>query len=253
MTIDPPLHSNQPLQAPKGALLLIGDSHIGLTPGSETPISNWLERAREAEPKAIYLNGDVFHYLIAHPKFQTSAIDRVMDRFRETRDAGTAIHYVEGNRDFFLHGSFVENAVSDIATEYTIVAGNRKYLVIHGDMINERDWPYRFWRFASKNALSKFSLRFIPRGIARGFVDGVEQRLSKTNFKHKKELPMRLIVDYAKKRSREGYTDVVFGHFHEKVVVEAGSATVTILPPWYETGEAMVIDPVTGESSFAVI
>jgi hypothetical protein len=31
------------------------------------------------------------------------------------------------------------------------------------------------------------------------------------------------------------------------------SMTVTVLPPWYETGEAMVIDPATGEFEFAVI
>ena len=31
------------------------------------------------------------------------------------------------------------------------------------------------------------------------------------------------------------------------------SMTVTVLPPWYETGEAMVIDPETGEFEFVVI
>jgi hypothetical protein len=58
---------------------------------------------------------------------------------------------------------------------------------------------------------------------------------------------------YGKKRNADGYTDIVFGHFHQKVVMEVGGVTLTILPPGYETGEAMCIDPATGEFTFTAI
>ena len=235
-----------------GKIFVIGDSHIGLADGSEGPVNAWMDRLRALQPKALYLNGDLFHYLIAHDKFRTSSVDRVMAKFRELRDSGIAIHYVEGNRDFFLRGSFVEDVVTDIALEYAIPAGTKKYLIIHGDMINDRDWQYRFWRRASKNPVMKFGVRLVPRKMARNFVDSVERRLAGSNFKHKSRVPVELMQEYGKKRSREGFTDVVFGHFHNKLVLP-GRATVTVLPPWYETGEAMVIDPRTGESSFVVV
>ena len=235
-----------------GKIFVIGDSHIGLADGSEKPVNAWMDRLRTLQPKALYLNGDLFHYLIANDKFRTSSVDRVMAKFRELRDSGIAIHYVEGNRDFFLRGSFVEDVVTDIALEYAIPAGTKKYLIIHGDMINDRDWQYRFWRRASKNPVMKFGVRLVPRKMARNFVDSVERRLAGSNFKHKSRVPVELMQEYGKKRSREGFTDVVFGHFHNKLVLP-GSATVTVLPPWYETGEAMVIDPGTGESSFVVV
>jgi UDP-2,3-diacylglucosamine pyrophosphatase LpxH len=233
-----------------GQIVVIGDSHIGLSDGSEVPIVSWLERLEKLKPKALYLNGDLFHYLIAHPKFHTTSVGRVFDAFRAARDRGLAIHYVEGNRDFFLKGSFAEEAVTDVGMEYAVEAGGKRYLIVHGDMINDRDWPYRFWRHASKNPLSKFAINLIPRKTARKFVDSVEQRLAKSNFKHKSRIPTELMTDYATRRAAEGYTHVVFGHFHQKVVLP-GLATVAILPPWYETGEAMVIDPLTGEFSFA--
>ena len=235
-----------------GKIFVIGDSHIGLADGSEKPVNAWMDRLRTLQPKALYLNGDLFHYLIANDKFRTSSVDRVMAKFRELRDSGIAIHYVEGNRDFFLRGSFVEDVVTDIALEYAIPAGTKKYLIIHGDMINDRDWQYRFWRRASKNPVMKFGVRLVPRKMARNFVDSVERRLAGSNFKHKSRMPVELMQEYGKKRSREGFTDVVFGHFHNKLVLP-GRATVTVLPPWYETGEAMVIDPRTGESSFVVV
>ncbi|MEA2417118.1 MAG: UDP-2,3-diacylglucosamine hydrolase [Thermoanaerobaculia bacterium] len=235
---------------PAGQIFVIGDSHIGLSDGSEAPIVAWLDRLAALHPRALYLNGDLFHYMIADPKFYTSSVEKVFARFRELRDSGVAIHYVEGNRDFFLHGSFVEHGVTDIAMEYAVAAGEKNYLIIHGDMINDRDLPYRFWRFASKNAMSKFALKFIPKKVARNFVDSIEHRLSDSNFKHKSRLPIEQMQAFG--RSRGGFTHVVFGHFHEKLVLE-GSPTITVLPPWYETGEAMAIDPDSGEFRFVEI
>ncbi|HSP16974.1 MAG TPA: metallophosphoesterase [Thermoanaerobaculia bacterium] len=239
---------------PPGRIIVIGDSHIGLADGDEKPINGWLDRLAALRPKALYLNGDLFHYLIAHHKFFTAPVERVMKKFRELVESGIAIHYVEGNRDFFLEGSFVENAVTDIGVEYEIRAGDRKYLIVHGDMINDRDWPYRFWRRVSKNPVTRLGLELIPKRLARRFVDDVEKRLAKTNFKHKSRLPVELMEAYGRRRGAEGFTDVVFGHFHQKLVMPGnGRASIAILPPWYETGEAMEIDPTTGEFSFVVI
>ncbi len=235
-------------------IVVIGDSHIGLSEGSEKRIIEWIDRVEKLRPQALYLNGDLFHYLIAHPKFTTDSVVNTFARFRELRDGGVPIHYVEGNRDFFIKGSFVEDAVTDIALEFSVAAGPKKYLIVHGDMINDSDLPYRFWRRASKNPVSKFAINFIPKNTARKFVDGVESRLSRSNFKHKSRLPLELMAEYGRKRAREGFTDVVFGHFHEKTVLPTeGGATVTILPPWYETGEAMLISTETGESEFRAV
>src|SRR5260221_5621487 len=113
--------------------------------------------------------------------------------------------------------------------DYVTPAGTKRYLIVHGDMINDHDYPYRFWRFASKSAFSRFGLKFVPRLVARKFVDSVEQRLSRSNFKHKSRLPIEHMREYGEPRSREGITHVVFGHFHEKIVLDARS-TLPVLP-----------------------
>ncbi len=239
--------------ADPGLIYVIGDSHIGLAERGEERISAWIDRLAERNPKALYLNGDLFHYLIAHRKFVTPAVTRVMAKLRELRERGAGVHFVEGNRDFFLKGSFVEQSVTDVGMEYVIEAGPSRYLVIHGDLINDRDLPYRFWRFASKNALSRLGLELIPMKAARRFVDDVEKRLARSNFKHKSTLPIELMKGFARRRSAEGFTHIVFGHFHQKVSFDADATMVTILPPWYETGEAMAIHPVTGEHEWVVV
>ena len=235
-------------------IYVIGDSHIGLGDGAESRINAWLDRLAILKPQALYLNGDLFHYLIAHGNFRTPSVDKVMAKFRELRDRGTAIHYVEGNRDFFLKGSFVEDFVTDVAFEYSVSAGPRKYLILHGDRINDRDWPYRFFRLASKNPVTRVVVTMIiPKRVAHRFVSGAEKRMARTNFKHKTNLPLELMKAYGVKRSADGFTDVVFGHFHKKLVLPTSGATINILPAWYEAGEAMRIDPDSGQAEFVVI
>jgi UDP-2,3-diacylglucosamine hydrolase len=238
---------------PPGQIFVIGDLHIGLAEGDDRIICEWLDRLALHSPHALYMNGDVFHYLIAHRNFRTSSIDGVMEKLRQLRDSGIRIHYVEGNRDFFLKGSFVEQSVTDAETEYAVGAGTNRYLIVHGDMINDRDWPYRFWRRLSKNPVMRLSVGLIPKKIAKSFVDGVEAKLAKSNFKHKTRVPVELIAQYAARRGTGGgFTHAVLGHFHKKLMLP-GPVTAAVLPAWYESGEAMMIDPLTGSFEWVVI
>lgn len=237
----------------KGQIFVIGDSHIGLHDGDEVPIVSWLDRLAAHQPRALYLNGDVFHYFIGDPKFITPSVTKFLARLRELRDSGIAIYYVEGNRDFYIEQSIAKDCVTEIVTETSIAAGPKRYLVIHGDMINDRDLPYRFWRRVSKNPVMRFAVRLWPKRAARKFVDSVESRLARSNFKHKRRLPVELMEAYGRKRRSDGFDVVVFGHFHQKTVVPAGDATVVVLPAWYESGEAMMISPETGEYEFVSV
>ena len=234
-------------------IYVIGDSHIGLSDGDEKKINEWLDRLVARKPRSLYLNGDVFHYFIGDPKFITSSVIGFFRKLRELRDNGIEIHYVEGNRDFFLERSIASESVTSVTKEAIIQAGAKKFLIVHGDMVNDRDYPYRFWRVASKNPIMRLGVRLLPKNFARNFVDKAEAKMRMSNFKHKTRIPVELIEAYGRKRSREGIDQVVFGHFHHKLIVPAGDATVTILPAWFDGGEAMIIDPATGDTRFEAV
>lgn len=234
----------------KDSIVVIGDSHIGLGEGAEERIVAWLDRLLESEPRALYLNGDVFHYFIGNPKFHTQAVANFFGKLRQVKERGVEVYYIEGNRDFFVRGSCAEPAVTRVTSRESFYAGERRFYLTHGDMINDRDYPYRFWRRLSKNMITKFAVKLWPAGSARRFVDAVEKRLRNANFKHKRRLPTELMEAYGRKRSEEGFDVVVFGHFHHKLLLESNGTTVAVLPAWYESEEAMVISPDTGEFSF---
>jgi len=236
-----------------GDIYIVGDSHVGLGEGDEAKMVAWLERLAARRPKALYLNGDIFHYYIGDEKFYTSSVRNFCAKLRELRDRGIEVHYVEGNRDFFVKESLAGASVTTVARDAVVTAGPKRFLVTHGDMINDHDWPYRFWRRVSKNPVTQFGVKLIPRATARRFVDGVEKKLAMSNFKHKTRLPVEQMEAYGRRRGEEGFDAVVFGHFHHKMTIPAGRATVAVLPAWFEKGEAMAIDPGTGEWRWEIV
>lgn len=237
----------------KDSIVIIGDSHIALGDGAEERIVAWLDRLERTEPRALYMNGDVFHYFIGDSKFNTRAVANFLEKLRQMKEKGIEVYYIEGNRDFFVRGSYAEPAVTRVTSRESFYAGDRRFHLTHGDMINDRDYPYRFWRRASKNIVTKFAVKLWPEKSARKFVDAVERKLRSANFKHKRRLPTELMEAYGRKRAAEGFDVVVFGHFHHKLLLESDGMTVAVLPAWYETEEALVVSPETGEFRFDTV
>ena len=213
---------------------MFADSHVGRRPGDEEPFLEALELARRRGAREISLLGDTFHFFIAHPNFETPAIRKFLEQADRLAAAGVAVTYVEGNRDFFLRGSYVERHFRRVCEQETFQAGARRFLLTHGDLLNERDYPYRFWRFLSKNRVSRAAVHLVPRRAANRIVWGVEARLQRTNFKHKTRLPLETIRAFAKRRFREGIDVVLLGHFHESWGEDVDGGRVEILPAFVE-------------------
>jgi UDP-2,3-diacylglucosamine hydrolase len=222
---------------------VFADCHVGRRPGDEEPFFSALEASQKRGARAITLLGDIFHYFIAHPNFETPAIRRFLDAARRLKEEGVVVTYVEGNRDFFLHGSYAESAFGSVCDEETFAVGGRRFLATHGDLLNERDWPYRFWRYLSKNPVSRATLDFVPKAVANRFVRRVEARLDRSNFKHKTRLPVEMIRAFAGKRFRGGVDVLLLGHFHKSWTDDFEGGRVEVLPAfvderkWMEIGE----------------
>ncbi len=213
---------------------VLADCHVGRRPGDEEPFLAALETLRRRGARAITLLGDTFHFFIAHKNFETPAIRRFLETARRLGDEGIAVTYVEGNRDFFLRGSYVESVFRAVCQEETFESGGRHFLAIHGDLLNERDIPYRFWRFLSKNALSRAALDFVPKGFANQLVWKAEARLYRSNFKHKTRLPVEMIRAFAAERFCHGIDVLLLGHFHSSWAENVGAGRVEIVPAFVE-------------------
>jgi UDP-2,3-diacylglucosamine hydrolase len=220
---------------------VFADCHVGRRPDDDGPFLEALDRAAGRGAREISLLGDIFHFFIAHPKFETPAIARFLEKVESLRRLGVAVTYIEGNREFFLRGSYAESHFREVCDEQTFVEGGRRFLLIHGDLLNDRDLPYRFWRFVSKNPLSRASIAFIPKKAANRFVWKVEGRLYRSNFKHKVRLPVEMIRDFARRRFAGGVDVLLLGHFHKSWSEQVGAGRVEILPAFVDERRWMEI------------
>ena len=221
---------------------VFADCHVGRRPDDDGPFLRALDQAVQRGARSVTLLGDIFHFFIAHPKFETPAIRRFLQAAEGLARRGISMTYVEGNRDFFLRGSYVERYFRRVAEEETFVEGGRRFLATHGDLLNERDLPYRFWRALSKNPLSRLSLHVIPKGAGNRLVWKTEARLYRSNFKHKTRLPVEMIRRFAERRFRDGYDVLLLGHFHKSWSENVGSGRVEILPAFVDERQWMEIN-----------
>ena len=114
------------------------------------------------------------------------------------------VDYVEGNRDFFLAGGPYADAFDTVGREVAFRAGGVRYLAVHGDGLDARDWKYRFWRRASKSWPSRLVVSKTPRRLARWLVDSTERSLAKTNVEHKRHIPRQRAVRLRPPAPRRG-------------------------------------------------
>jgi UDP-2,3-diacylglucosamine pyrophosphatase LpxH len=214
---------------------IIADAHLGGPGGAAEPLVRQLEALPAQGCRRLLLLGDLFQAWVADRRFETAEIARVVAALRALRRGGLAIDYVEGNRDFFLAGSAYADAFDRVATEVALTAGATRYLAVHGDGLNDRDWQYRFWRRLAKSWPSRVLARRIPRRFAQRMVSRTEARLSRTNFKHRSALPEAAIRRYAERRLAEGYDVLLLGHFHEPRTWTVAGGEVRLLDAWFRT------------------
>ena len=152
---------------------------------------------------------------------------------RRLRARGVRVDYVEGNRDFFLAGSPYADAFDRVGDEVAFEAGGRRYLAVHGDGLDARDWKYRFWRRASKSRLSRLVVSRTPRRLARRLVESAERSLSRTNLEHKRHVPEAVLRGYGRRRLAEGHDELLLGHFHEARRWAVDGGVVRLVEAWY--------------------
>lgn len=214
-------------------IAVIADSHLGGPGGPAGPLLAQLAALPGQGCDRLVLLGDIFQAWIGSSRFETADIAAVVEALRDLRRRGLRIDYIEGNRDFYLKDSPYADAFDQVGTEVAFEAGGTRYLAVHGDGLNDRDWKYRFWRDLSKSAAVRFAVTHIPRRFAHKMVHSTEQRLSQTNFKHKIRIPEEAIRRYAERRLAEGHDVLLLGHFHEERTWPVKGGEVRLLEAWY--------------------
>src|SRR5436305_9182864 len=217
------------------SVALVADAHLSGPGGPAGPLVAQLQALPSQGCRRLVLMGDLFQAWVGFPSFETVEVAAVVAALRQLRRQGIEIDYVEGNRDFFLAGSPYADAFDRVVLETAFTVGGVRYLAVHGDGLNDRDWKYRFWRRLSKSPPVRFAVGHTPRRLAHRMVHSTERRLSQTNFKHRAAVPEAAIRRYAERRLAEGHDVLLLGHFHEPRTWQVAGGEVRLLDAWFHS------------------
>ena len=227
----------------QGGVAVFADAHLGQAEGDSDDFISSVEDVAGRGFRTIVLLGDIFHYFIGSAKLETPLTRRVLAAWDDLAAKGVELRYIEGNRDFFIRGTPWARAFATCGDTDGLLVGGRRYAFVHGDRINTRDLPYRFWRRLSKNPVSRAALHLIPGPLARGIVTRTEARLYRTNFRHKRHLPESELLREGERARAAGYDELLVGHFHVERLFSGERGVTRILPAWLEERRHAEIDP----------
>lgn len=216
-------------------IVLLADAHIGGPGGEAGPLVEQLSQLPAAGARRLVVMGDLFQAWVADPRYETADVRAIVDAFAALRRVGVVVDYIEGNRDFFVADGDYASVFDSVGTETAFEAGGRRYLVVHGDGLNDRDRQYLFWRWLSKSRPVSWFMRHLPRALAQWLIHRTERRLADTNFKHKQRIPEEAICAYGARRFAEGYDRLLLGHFHEPRHWRVEGGEIRLLDAWFNT------------------
>ncbi len=216
-------------------IAVVADAHIGGPGGPGRQLFEQLEALPQQGCGDLLLLGDLFHVWVGSTKYEDEDIHTFVGLAKKVRAQGVRIHYVEGNRDFFLDDSPYAEAFDEYGTRLELTTAQHRILAVHGDLINEDDRAYLFWRRVSKSALSCFCMRHLPGWLARRMVYRAERGIARTNEAHRHKIPEQAIREFGAEEARAGYDLILMGHFHEPATFAVEGCEVRLVDAWYNS------------------
>jgi UDP-2,3-diacylglucosamine hydrolase len=220
-----------------GRVAVIADAHLGRDRAAVGRFLALLGALRDDPPDALVVLGDLFEVWVGYGHLTEPHHREVLAALDELGRGGVALHYVAGNRDFWVerHPAVPFHRIH--AEGLALRVGGRRVWLEHGDLVNRDDRQYRVWRRAARSLPARLLARVLPGPVGRALVRRLESALRGTNLQAKSRFPEEAARARLRELASRGCELALVGHFHEARTVEEEGAELRSVPAWYEAGE----------------
>jgi len=189
------------------------------------------ERATAAQQ--LYLLGDLFEYWagdddIADPFHQT-----IIAALRAVSDAGVAVFWIAGNRDFLVGPAFAEAAGLTLLQEpHVIDIAGQRIALVHGDAECTLDTDYIAFRAQVRQPAWQQQFLAMPLAQRKGIIAGLREGSREA---HTMKLDAIMDVTPAAIDALHAATaaaTIIHGHTHRPALHIAGARRRFVLPDW---------------------
>lgn len=165
MQLSSPLADKNGSQHPSVEALFVSDVHLHESlPATTAAFERFLQ---DVAPQArqLFLLGDIFEYWAGDDDIDTAYNRRIVDGIRAVSDAGVAVSWISGNRDFLVGHGFADRAGFTLLPDpYVATIADRLFVLTHGDLLCTDDVDYQ--RFRSMVRQKAWQDQFLGKSLA---------------------------------------------------------------------------------------
>jgi len=219
---------------PETVALFVSDIHLqsGL-PHTTQAFFDFL-RAPAMQTRALYLLGDLFEYWAGDDDLADEYNMSVAQRIRAVSDAGVAVYWIGGNRDFLIGDAFAQAAGLQLLPDPSVVSvANRRVTITHGDAQCTDDTGYM--KFREEVRHPDWQQRFLSMPLAQrkaiiaGMRSGSREAQRTKAYEIMDVNPSAIDALF----TGTGSDVLIHGHTHRPARhVDAGGRERYVLPDW---------------------
>lgn len=222
---------------PEPVALFVSDVHLQpALPRTTQAFIDFL-RQRAVKAQQLYLLGDLFEYWAGDDDITTPYNAQIVNVIRGVSDAGVAVFWIPGNRDFLVGQDFASAAGLTLLPDPFVasIAGNR-IMLTHGDAQCTDDQAYMAFRAQVRDPAWQRNFLAMPLAQRKAIIDGMRSGSREAQRSKSYEI-MDVNADaIAALYATTGTAIMVHGHTHRPAVHEVqanGEKRVRhVLPDW---------------------
>ena len=213
--------------------LFISDLHLQAShPRTAEAFFRFLaERAAQAE--RLYLLGDIFEYWAGDDDLDDPFNHGVAAALRRVSDAGTAVYWLAGNRDFLVGTGFAAAAgLTLLAEPHVATIGGRKVALVHGDAQCTDDVKYMAFRAQVRDPAWQRQFLAMPLAQRKAIIAGLREGSRAAHGEKSYEIMDVTPAAVAALHADTGTDVIIHGHTHRPALHEAAGKRRYVLPDW---------------------
>ena len=233
-------HANQTRTAqPAMVALFVSDVHLQENmPATTAAFLAFLE-SHATRAGQLYLLGDLFEYWAGDDDLTAPFNQRIVNALRAVSDAGTALFWIAGNRDFLVGAQFAAATGARILLDGTVVRiAGQAIVLAHGDAQCTDDVAYIAFRDEVRQPRWQEKFLALPLAQRKAIIDDLREKSRAAQHGKTAAImdvnPAAIAALFASSATRL----MIHGHTHRPAThvvkdVESGAAmTRHVLPDW---------------------
>jgi UDP-2,3-diacylglucosamine hydrolase len=188
--------------------------------------------------RELYLLGDLFEYWAGDDDLDTPFHRAIIDAIRAVSDAGVAVYWIAGNRDFLVGRRFAEAAgLTLLAEPHVATIAGRRIALVHGDAECTADLKYMGFRAQVRDPEWQRQFLAMPLAQRKTIIAGLREGSREAHGTKTMEI-MDVTASAVDALHTATATDtIIHGHTHRPALHQAGGKRRYVLPDWEPDAE----------------